>query len=380
MRQGFFPAIAGFMLAILLAPAGMAQQSEQDRLEQLQQQIRAKQQEIANQQSTANELEQQLKQAELDIARIVTALNKTRESLSSNQQQLDSLQKQQQELIELQRAQQGALASQLRSAYINGRHDYAKMLLNQEQAGKFERLITYYQYLNQARAEEIAKHRQLVTQIQNVADSLAKKQLELAELEAQQRQQQNALQQQQVTRQATLNQLNSKIASATSQVERLQANEQALISAIEEAQRQAELADASTQPLDGLASVKGDLINPTDGRMQRLFGKRRQGQVRWKGVLISGREGSPVRAVHQGRVLYADWVKGFGLVTVLDHGEGYMSLYGHNQALLKSAGDVVRGGETIALVGQSGGQDGPSLYFEIRHKGKALNPSSWIGR
>jgi septal ring factor EnvC (AmiA/AmiB activator) len=114
--------------------------------------------------------------------------------------------------------------------------------------------------------------------------------------------------------------------------------------------------------------------------MRKLFGARRQGQVRWKGVLIYGNEGAPVQAVQDAQVLYADWLKGFGLVIALDHGEGYMSLYGHNQALLKEVGETVKKGDTIALVGQSGGQSRPGLYFEIRHKGSPVNPGQWLGR
>ena len=98
----------------------------------------------------------------------------------------------------------------------------------------------------------------------------------------------------------------------------------------------------------------------------------------WKGIVIDGAEGDPVNSIAPGKVLYADWLRGFGLVAIVDHGEGYMSVYGHNQALLKQAGDDVRRGERIALVGRSGGQEYPNLYFEIRHKGKALNPSAWL--
>ena len=165
------------------------------------------------------------------------------------------------------------------------------------------------------------------------------------------------------------------INSEAAKIEQLQINEQTLLKAIEEAERAAQ--QRPTQ-LAGLSKLKGKLIRPADGRLRKLFGKRRQGQVRWKGILIDSSSGSQVRTVHDGKVLYADWLRGFGLVAVVDHGKGYMSLYGHNQALLKQAGDAVQAGETIALVGQSGGQQSPNLYFEIRHKGKPVNPSAWL--
>jgi septal ring factor EnvC (AmiA/AmiB activator) len=109
-----------------------------------------------------------------------------------------------------------------------------------------------------------------------------------------------------------------------------------------------------------------------------MFGRFRQGQIKWKGVVINGTAGDSVIAIHQAKVLYSDWLRGFGLVTVLDHGNGFMSLYGHNQALLKQAGEAVQAGEAIALLGQSGGQSRPNLYFEIRHKGTPINPVSWL--
>ena len=129
---------------------------------------------------------------------------------------------------------------------------------------------------------------------------------------------------------------------------------------------------------DGLAKLKGKLLKPADGRVRKLFGTKREGQIRWKGIIVEGNAGSNVIAIHHGKVLYADWLRGFGLVTVLDHGNGYMSLYGHNQALLHQAGDTVAAGEPIALVGQSGGQTSPNLYFEIRYKGDPVNPTQWI--
>ena len=132
------------------------------------------------------------------------------------------------------------------------------------------------------------------------------------------------------------------------------------------------------QPLQGLASRKGKLKLPSKGRLINKFGQERQGSRRWKGIIINGQTGQAVNVISHGRVLFADWIKGFGLVMVVDHGKGYMTLYGHNQTLLKQAGDYVQANEQIALLGQSGGQNKPVLYFELRHKGKAINPIRWL--
>ncbi|MDB2331609.1 peptidoglycan DD-metalloendopeptidase family protein, partial [Alteromonas sp.] len=180
-------------------------------------------------------------------------------------------------------------------------------------------------------------------------------------------------------RKNTLKKINRTIASESQRIAVLLENEKSLLDAIEVARLAALRAAENAQiSLNGLAKSKGKLTSPVEGRMRKLFGSRRQGQVRWKGVIFDGAEGDPVISIAPGRVLYADWLRGFGLVAIVDHGEGYMTVYGHNQALLKQAGDDIREGERLALVGRSGGQEYPNLYFEIRHKGKALNPSSWL--
>ena len=142
---------------------------------------------------------------------------------------------------------------------------------------------------------------------------------------------------------------------------------------------QALLAMQNNPSYDGLSS-RHKLKWPTKGRIKSAFGSKRSGQVKWNGVTISASEGQDVNAIANGKVIYADWLRGFGMVLVVDHGKGYMSLYGHAQALLKSAGDTVRKGESIALVGRSGGQTQPGLYFEVRHKGQAVDPARYCKR
>jgi septal ring factor EnvC (AmiA/AmiB activator) len=350
-----------------------AQQEKQ--LEDIQRQIKQKQQKLETQLAEAKNLQESLKKAELTIAKTAKALNKTRNKLSLNTKQLAELIAQQKDLTEQQKRQQQLLSKQIRSAYMAGNSDYAQMLLNQDDAAKLERVLSYYQYFNKARQQQIDRFRELVHQLKRVNQDLLETQTQLKTLEAVQKKQNIELTLQQRERKKTLVKIEATIDSDAAKIEQLQFNEQTLMKAIEEAQRLTNLKPAELQ---GLAKLKGSLLKPTKGRLRKLFGNRRQGQVRWKGVLINGNAGNPVRAVHYGKVLYADWLRGFGLVTVLDHGQGYMSLYGHNQALLKDAGETVEAGETIALVGQSGGQASPNLYFEIRHKGKAINPSVWL--
>ena len=349
-------------------------QQAQD-LQSIQQQIKEKQQQVAEQIKSAKKLQQELEYAEVSVAKTVKALSVTENSLAENKTQRKQLGKQQQDVQQKIAQQQEGLAKLIKSAYMTGNYDFAKMLLNQQDAANFERTITYYQYLNNERRHKIDEFRVLITELEEVNAQLASKQQELAQLQSEQKEQKAQLVKQQASRETTLANIRSAIESDEAKIEILQQNEKNLQDALAKAQRDSE---KQNQTFSGLSRVKGKLLIPAEGELMRMFGRIRQGQIKWKGIVIKGQIGSPVIAVYQGKVLYADWLRGFGLVTVIDHGDGFMSLYGHNQALLKQAGDIVEAGETVALLGQSGGQTNPNLYFEIRHKGQPVNPTAWL--
>ncbi|WP_245921316.1 murein hydrolase activator EnvC family protein [Bowmanella denitrificans] len=363
------------LVCFCLSGLAFAQEDPDQQLKALQEQIKERQQQLDLRLADARELENVLQKAEKDIASLVKDINTTRQRLQTNESQQRKLQSEEAELLGKIRQQQDALGDQLRSAYMSGQHDFTKMLLNQEDAGKLERMLSYYGYLNKARLEQIRQFTAMVDRLKMVRSELLAKRDELAKLEQVQDAQRQLMASQQQKREGTLKELASRIDSEAAQIEQLQINEQNLIQAI---QRAAELAARQNQTLSGLDGMQGTLLKPTDGRMRDLFGKHRQGQVRWKGVLFQGSTGDSVRAVHHGKVLFADWLRGFGLVTVIDHGDGYMSLYGYNQALLKGVGDSVEAGEEVALLGQTGGQSSPALYFELRHKGQAVSPARWL--
>lgn len=360
--------------ALFIFSISVAAQQNDD-LETIQSQIKTKQAEVAAQVARARQLQNELESVEVNIALTVKAQQKTRAALSANNAQLKQLNTQKESIKLALSQQQESLSKLIRSAYMTGNYDFAKMLLNQQDAANFERTITYYQYLNKESTAKIAQFRQSVAELEEVNKQLAGKQQELEQIQAQQISQHKQLQKQQASRESTLVSIRSAIESDEAKLEILQQNEKNLIEAIAQAQRRAE---QQQQIYDGLSQYKGELLMPAKGELRRMFGRIRQGQVKWKGIVINGQVGSAVVAIHQGKVLYADWLRGFGLVTVIDHGDGFMSLYGHNQALLKQAGDAVTAGETIALLGQSGGQSSPNLYFEIRHKGQPINPVGWL--
>ena len=367
-------ALFSFLLTISSSWAQEEGETEKE-LHQIQSQIKNRQAYLKEQMVSAQDLQNRLKAAELEISRLAQDIVVSERLIDDNQKEQNKLIKQKNVLMKKKEEQQALLAKQIRSAYMRGNHDYTKMLLNQEDAGKFERMLVYYQYLNNARLEEIDNFQNLVTQLLDVAKKLKASADNLKREKSNLEQQQIAMSSRQKDRENTLKAIQKSINNEAARIEQLQINEQNLFQAMEAARKSQELAD---QELVGLKPYKGKLLKPADGRLRKLFGKRRQGQVRWKGVLIYGDAGSPVSAIHHGKVLFADWLRGFGLLVIVDHGNGYMSLYGQNQALLKQVGDRVEAGETIALLGQSGGQSQPSLYFEIRHKGSPVNPTRWL--
>ena len=315
----------------------------------------------------------QLKNDELAIAAVIKNIKETSEKLSKTKKRLTTLAKEKSALTTKKHQQESVLAKQLRAAYSTGNHDYLKLILNQQNAGSVQRTITYYQYLNDARIKEIDGYKSIITQLTDIALQQQLQIKQLQDLENNQTEQKESLETNQQQRQQTVTKLNEQRLNSTQKLEKLEAQEANLMAAL---RRIAQLSRQDIE-LNGLSKLKRKLSWPVKGKINRSFGSRKQGYLKWKGVLMSAPVGRSVKTIHSGTVLFSDWLKGYGLVTVVDHGEGYMSLYGHNQALLKSVGERVETGEPIALVGQSGGQSQSALYFEIRYNGQAVNPKLW---
>ena len=348
-------------------------QQNSNKLNNVQQAIAKQESNIFNANKARSALEQQLKNNDLAIAKTAKAINDTEQQLKITQTKISSLSKEKQKLTSQKRTQERLLAQQLRSAYTSGQHDYLKLLLNQEQSEKIQRTISYYQYLNKARINEIEKFQVTITQLMIVATQHQEQVEHLQTLKKDQQKQRLVLKQNKNNRSKTLASLSKKLLSSKQKLAKLKTEEANLTAAL---QKLTELIRQEIN-LTGLSKLKRKLVWPVKGRLLRSFGSRKQGYLKWKGVLLGAPIGKRVQTIHNGTVLFSNWLKGYGLLTVIDHGNGYMSLYAHNQALLKSVGDRVETGEPIALVGQSGGQSQSGLYFEIRHQGKAVNPKIW---
>ncbi|AXQ16568.1 peptidase M23 [Shewanella algae] len=348
----------------------------QSELKALQSQITAQQNALRDTGKQREKLLQLLKKDEQAIADAARKVNQTENALSDAEKRLSELKQRAAQLDKLKESQQQTLAKQLTSAYLAGNHDYSKMLLNQQDPATIERMLAYYDFLNKARMQAIEQLKQTRQELSAVQQSEQQERNRLNKLVLDQKAQSKRLNQEQDQRQQTLKELQRTISSKASELEQLQIEEASLKRVVE----QALTAMRDSPSMDGLAKSRGSLNWPTKGRIKNSFGSQRSGNVRWKGVMLSAPEGQSISAVAAGKVIYADWLRGFGMVLVVDHGKGFMSLYGHAQALLKDAGDTVKAGEAVALVGRSGGQTEPGLYFEIRHKGQAVDPANYCRR
>jgi septal ring factor EnvC (AmiA/AmiB activator) len=272
-----------------------------------------------------------------------------------------------------------ALAGQIRAAQMIGSEEPLKLLLNQRDPAQAGRVLTYYQYFGRARASQIAAINGHLAEINTLDESLAREEQRLAALEEEQRGQVVKLQSARERRGRALVTLEAESKNRARELERLKEQQGGLEKLVRELRRALERIDKfPTDSKDAFAKLRGKLAWPVSGRLLASFGQIRAGGVKWDGLLVSGSQGSPVRAVYHGRVVYADWLSGLGLLTIIDHGDGYLSLYGHNERLYKEVGERVTAGDTIATVGDSGGRQAPALYFEIRKGGRPVDPRPWF--
>lgn len=371
-----------FLLLIfagLLASAGLANDegATRQQLQDLSQQIRSLKKQLGSTQRERSRAAQELRKVETEIGRIAAKLHTTRSNRDRHQHKLKELQGEQATLRKRQSLQKSLIAEQIRSAYTVGREGQIKMLLNQEDPQSLSRLITYYDYFNAARAKQLESYRATLTALSELIPEISAETSALSDAEQLLAKQRQQLEVQQQRRQRSLAELDQELSQQQSSLGNLDRQRKSLESILAAIER--EITDiAIPSSYRPFKQMRGTMPWPVAGKRLNRYGAARQGSsVRWQGIQIAGEEGSPVRTIHNGRVVYADWLRGAGLLIIVDHGNDYMSLYAHNQSLLRQEGDWVRGGEAIATLGNSGGQRRNGLYFEIRHKGQPTNPAYW---
>jgi septal ring factor EnvC (AmiA/AmiB activator) len=418
---------------ILLALTCLFSPAFADERAQTQQQLDATRQDIAELKKLLGQLQQEksgvqkdLRSTETDIGKLEKQVEALQKELKKTEGELERLNSEKKKLQSARIEQQRLIAIQARSAYQNGREEYLKLLLNQQNPEKFARTLTYYDYLSQARLSQLRSFNETLRQLANVENDIALQQAQLLAQQGSLDSQRQELEKVREERQQVLAKLDTDV-KARDQKLQAREQEQADLSRVlktieetlarqareaEEARQRALLAqqeaekqrqrealaarenDAPKKPQttpgplvssDGAAfggafsAARGKLPWPVNGRLLARFGETRgdDSRAKWDGVMISASAGSKVHAVHGGRVVFADWLRGAGLLVILDHGNGYLSLYGHNQTLLKDAGDIVKAGEAISTVGNSGGQNTSALYFAIRQQGRPSDPAQW---
>ena len=273
--------------------------------------------------------------------------------------------------------QRGQLADQVRAAYRSGRHDYLKLLLNQEDPALLGRMLAYHDYTSRARARNIEVVAAALNNLASIQNDIGNEAIRLEQLRMLETARLAELEAQRESRGMVLARLRETISFKDRELALLQRNEQELARLLDRL-REEDRVPRLLQGTPPFPSLKGRLKWPAAGPVTHRFGDPRMGgRLRYQGVTIGAPTGSDVRAVSTGTVIFADWFRNMGLLIIIDHGGGFMSLYGHNESLLKKAGDIVQTGEMVAKVGDTGGQEQAGLYFEIRKGGDPLDPDLW---
>jgi septal ring factor EnvC (AmiA/AmiB activator) len=273
-------------------------------------------------------------------------------------------------------AQKKSLEAQIRVAYRMGRNDKLKLMLNQQEPAVTGRIMVYYEYLNKLRLKKIEKIDDDLQQLRALKQVQHKENARLNEKLAKSKLEQSFLIKTRNAREQLLAKIKQRFFSKKQQLNQYKTSEKRLKTLILKLQQLRDPFPLEEGAVTEFAKLKGKLPWPVQGRIKKKFGARRMGS-RWDGVLIKAKSGTPIHAVTRGRVVYADWLRGYGLLTNIEHAQRYMTLYAFNESLYKSVGDWIEAGTVIATVGQSGGQTVTGLYFGIRKKGKPVNPERW---
>ena len=380
-------------MAALLCVAGGATAAttppQKEELNQLRSRIEALQKRLAAAEGARSEATDALRDSE----HAISESNRTLRDLAVQQRDIQT------RLTELQQqgkrtggdiqSQQRLLARQLYQQYVGGQADTLKLLLNREDPNQIARDLHYLTYLSRLRNDLIRGLRTNLARVDSLTVETRQQSAELAAVQAEQQTQRDRLESEKRAHREVLQKVSRQIESQRREITTLQRDEQRLAKLVEQlgqviarsradTLRNDRVPDAATDG-SAFADLKGKLNLPVRGELRGRFGSpRADGGLSWKGVFIASPARQEVRAVANGRVVFADWLRGFGNLLIIDHGGGYMSLYGNNESLFKQVGQATKGGEAVATVGNSGGNTDYGLYFEIRHQGKAFDPLSWV--
>jgi septal ring factor EnvC (AmiA/AmiB activator) len=371
----FFILFSGYLLPSLLSAKDVEGKAKE--LTQLQKKIKQTTQKISHLDVKKNSLLGDLKKLDVqygksssqlegldkDVKQLNTDLKKNRQQLQTEQHDIDTETK--------------AIETQITFAHRMGRNEKIKLLLSQEDSSLSGRMLTYYDYLNKTRSKKIAVIKQKLQSLHNLETEYLSETEVLREKSEKIKKEQSALLVTKAERKALLKKISQRSSAKKDQLNQFKQDEtklKILISSLENDLEDFVYDASSSEPF---AKLKGKLPWPIQGKIVKKFGSQRSTDGTWDGILLDAKEGSDIHAVAQGRVVFADWLRGYGFLTIIDHNKGYMTLYAFNQSLYKKVGDWVEQGTIIATAGQSGGQLETGLYFGIRRKGRPINPIKW---
>jgi len=369
---------AATMLGLLLFGVIINVDADSDpgqKLKQVREKIDALQTDLSNLRDRRDVEQKELRTTEKEIGRLTRNLQDLRLKQEKQRIHLQDLEQQQRQQKETIKQQLDTLTTQLRTAYMTGRQEYLKMFLNQQEPQQIGRILTYYDYFNHARVGHIDQLRTNLADLDRSSVQIEQERHKITLLTEQLNSQKQALNRSRLARDKALAVLKQDIGKGSGRLEQLRKDEQQLAGLLSRLTKaRADSAKNSPSPF----SLTGNLLPwPVEGSIKAGFGNPRTPELNWKGVLIEAIEGQSVHAILPGKIVFADWLRGYGLLVIIDHGSGYMSLYGYNQSLQKETGTRVESGETIATVGSSGGNEHAGLYFEIRHNGQPVDPAKW---
>ena len=351
--------------------------SKEAELKQVRARIESIRKAIVAEAERRDSLAAELKDAELEIQSARERLAGIRSRRTEAEEKVRSLQKERADTQRKIDNEREALAGELRAAYMNGRQEQIKLLLNQGDPAQLGRMMAYYGYFGQARAERITFINEHLAHLELLAATISQEAERLQVIEAENLKEVNSLANARDRRKTTLAAVQSKIKTRNDELAALERDARALERLVEQLRRAIEeFPELTQQPFQ---KVKGKLPWPVKGKVLASFGQLRAGgPLKWQGMVIAADCGTQVRAPFYGRVVYADWLPGLGLLLVLDHGNGYMSLYGHNEQLYRRVGERVTPGDVLAAVGDAAGFGRAGLYLEIRKGRATVDPAAWL--
>ncbi len=368
-----------FGICSLVVVAAEDIQEKARELEEIQARIKAVQTTIGAMEAEQDTLVAQLSELEQRYGKIARSLRILEQKSQEQKLRLQEVGRRRDQERASIREQHDALVGQIRAAYAMGQRERLKLILNQNDPVRLSRVMVYYDYFNRTRLSQIESIQRGLQALQRLENELLQETERLNQLHNRTLNEQAALEKARDERKQLLGKLDHELKERGEELQQLQRNERRLVRLIASIQKTLEQFPVDREGAEPFRGLRGRLLWPVEGALLERFGSKRMAG-RWDGVLIDAKEGMTVRAVAPGRVVYAGWLRGYGLLTIIDHGEGYMTLYAFNQSLFKRVGDWVEGGDVIAAVGDSGGRTLAGLYFEIRNKGKPVNPEQWCRR